>query len=403
MNIIYTSYAYWPPDFGGGMLITLHGLAELAARGHQVTVLTAGKPDFASQEIRDQTTVRRSPFIGDARPMRLVRRIIFAFWVLWRLLRTPRGTAVHIGTLSGININFDMLIGWIAAFIVRLRGGQTIYVFTLAESEKNALELGGLQGFMKRKFLKAMTRLVAISPGLRDAGNSLFPGKTALVPRAVREDVFKPLSETERRRVRAELNLSADDTVFVFLGTVGYRKGFDLLADAFAALSTAHPNWKLLVVGPFESKDNRNVDSSEVESFISRLEGNQQVNFVGRIDDWSRVAELLACSDVFVFPSRREGFGQAVIQAMAAGLPVIVARLPGITDVASIEGETGLYIPPGNALALQEAMNTLGQDDTLRRRMGAQARLRAVAGFGWQQYVDKWEALYAGRPFENDN
>jgi glycosyltransferase involved in cell wall biosynthesis len=108
------------------------------------------------------------------------------------------------------------------------------------------------------------------------------------------------------------------------------------------------------------------------------------------------LSRILSASDGFVFPSRREGMGIAPLEAMAVGVPVIVSRIPGITDLASVEGDTGLYVPPGDLLGLKAAMLRLGTDDDLRNRMGARAAQVVREGFAWQQHVTKWMKLYNG-------
>jgi glycosyltransferase involved in cell wall biosynthesis len=115
---------------------------------------------------------------------------------------------------------------------------------------------------------------------------------------------------------------------------------------------------------------------------------------MGRINDRQYLAKLMASSDVFVLPSRREGMPLAPMEAMSAGVPIIIARLPGSTDQANVHGVTGFYVPPDDASELQCAMQTLGENRQLREAMGQKARERIVETFGWQQHIDRWERLY---------
>jgi glycosyltransferase involved in cell wall biosynthesis len=98
---------------------------------------------------------------------------------------------------------------------------------------------------------------------------------------------------------------------------------------------------------------------------------------------------------VFVFPSRKEGMGIAPVEAMSVGLPVIIARIPGITDLANQDQKTGLYVPVGDAKELKQAMGRLGEQPELRLQMGACARQRVLNKFGWQQYITCWEEVYS--------
>jgi glycosyltransferase involved in cell wall biosynthesis len=88
--------------------------------------------------------------------------------------------------------------------------------------------------------------------------------------------------------------------------------------------------------------------------------------------------------------------GIAPMEAMAVGLPLIIARIPGVTDVANIDGDTGLYVPPGDLQSLKTAMLRLGTDADLRRMMGLRAAQVVRNSFGWEKHVDDWARLYAG-------
>jgi glycosyltransferase involved in cell wall biosynthesis len=178
---------------------------------------------------------------------------------------------------------------------------------------------------------------------------------------------------------------------------VGRRKGFDLLAQAFADLTAQHSNWHLWVIGPHTREQNPNVDDDEVAEVTKPLESAQrQVTFLGRIDDRSTLSGVLSAGDIFVFPTRKEGMPISPMEAMSVGLPQIITCIPGVTDLANIEGETGCYIPPGDFVALKDAMLRLGLDEALRRRMGQRAAEVIRESFGWEQHISNWMKLYKG-------
>jgi glycosyltransferase involved in cell wall biosynthesis len=98
-------------------------------------------------------------------------------------------------------------------------------------------------------------------------------------------------------------------------------------------------------------------------------------------------AAVVAC------PSRREGFGYACLEAMAAGRPVVASAVGGLKDLV-VDGETGLLVPPGDAPALRAALERLLGDRALRERLGAAARERARTDFAWDRYVDAIRDAY---------
>jgi glycosyltransferase involved in cell wall biosynthesis len=117
---------------------------------------------------------------------------------------------------------------------------------------------------------------------------------------------------------------------------------------------------------------------------------------LGERDD---VPELLASADVFALSSRSEGLPLSILEAMAAGLPVVATAVGGIPELV-VDGETGLLVPPGDAQALADALRRLLGDPSLRRRFGDAARERAERDFSVERvrraHVDLYERLLAG-------
>jgi glycosyltransferase involved in cell wall biosynthesis len=105
------------------------------------------------------------------------------------------------------------------------------------------------------------------------------------------------------------------------------------------------------------------------------------------------VAVILALSDLFVLPSRWEGMPNAVLEAMAAGLPVLATRVDGTLDVVR-DGETGILVPPGDDRALAAALLAIGRDPARRRSLGAAGRRRTEEAFSIDRFVDGFERLY---------
>lgn len=393
-RIIFASYHYWPPDFGGELLFSIQRLQALAGRGFEVTVLTSGRPGFPQQEVDNGVKVLRSPRIGESRPARLMRRGIFALWVLWHLLRLPLDV-LHVGDLPGIDLTTSTLVTWLWVGLAKLRGARSVIGYSLADSADSPLRTQGWQGWWRRGQLRAVDCVVSISPALHGAVEVVLPGKSRLIVNGIPDDYLAARPAAERQALRAEAGVGGDEVVFTFLGSIGQRKGFDLLAQAFAEAAPTHKCWRLWVIGPRTAAESQNIVVEDVAAVTAPLIGlGEQVTFWGRVNDRGRVRDLLAASDVFVFPSRREGLGVAPLEAMATGLPIIISCIPGVTDLGNIEGETGLFIEPGDGRGLLTAMLRLGENADLRHTMGAAARARIASAFGWDDYLNKWEAVY---------
>lgn len=165
----------------------------------------------------------------------------------------------------------------------------------------------------------------------------------------------------------------------VAMGRLEWQKGFDMLLRAFAALQ-GHEEWTLVIYG--EGKER-----AALESLRAELGLDQRVSLPGRVDD---TQAALRGGDIFVLPSRFEGFPNVLTEAMACGLPVIAADCEsGPADIIR-PGEDGLLVPPGDISALAQALGLLMSDRELRNRLGESAR-SVVQRFREDNILNMWE------------
>jgi glycosyltransferase involved in cell wall biosynthesis len=171
-------------------------------------------------------------------------------------------------------------------------------------------------------------------------------------------DFFSPgqVSEQTKTRLRNELDIQDSDFVYCFVGRIVADKGINELIKAFADLAATDRRVKLILVGPFE----RELDPLEAatEEMITHL---KCIKWVGYQSD---VRPYLAISDVFVFPSYREGFPNVVMQAGAMGLPSIVSDINGCNEIVQ-DGVNGFIIPVKNSEVLKIKMQLLKEDKNL--------------------------------------
>lgn len=193
---------------------------------------------------------------------------------------------------------------------------------------------------------------------------------------------------TEEVMKKAESIREKDCITFCFVGRIVGDKGMNELAEAFARLEKEFPSCRLLLVGDFEEK----LDPVSPETKRMFLE-NSRVTFAGWQQD---IRPYLAASDIFVFPSYREGFPNVVLQAGAMGLPSIVTDINGSSEIIR-DGVNGVIIPPRNESALLEAMRRMVTDEAARQKMAANAReligSRYDRAFLWQELKKTYKSL----------
>lgn len=194
---------------------------------------------------------------------------------------------------------------------------------------------------------------------------------------------FKPDAEA-RSRLRAHLGYREDDVVFLYVGRIHREKGMLDLAAAFSRVSAVDDRVRLLVVGPDENGTLEAMQAALVRA-------TERACFLSYTNEPER---YMAAADVFCLPSYREGFGVAVIEAAACGLPTVGTRIYGVTDAVE-DGVTGLLFEPGDVGALVECMSRLARNPDLRIAMGRRARENALRDFPEETITRELMQFYA--------
>jgi glycosyltransferase involved in cell wall biosynthesis len=167
-------------------------------------------------------------------------------------------------------------------------------------------------------------------------------------------------------------------------GRLVEQKGLDTLIRAYAAAAPGLGGRKLLLAGDGPER-------GRLESLAGSLGLNGNVVFLGSVGR-ARVAELMHGADVFAFPSRYEAFGVAMLEAMAAGAPVVAARAGGIPEFA-VDGQNALLVPPDDEAALADALTRLAGDVELAARLAAGGRTQAKR-YAWETIAGRYESVY---------
>jgi len=236
-----------------------------------------------------------------------------------------------------------------------------------------------------RPFLRRLQGKVAVSEAARECANRYCPGDYHLIPNGIDVERFSD-------EVSPITDFCDDKLNILFVGRLEERKGIVHLLQAYEQVKGACPSSRLIVAGPRSANGGRDFEQ-EVAS-----KGVKDVVFVGYVSE-ADLPRYYHTADIFCAPAiGKESFGIVLLEAMAAGKPIVASEITGYSQLVT-PGEEGLLVPPKDKEALAQALISLLGDRSLRQRMGATGR-KKVEQYSWknvaQQTMDYYLQLLAG-------
>lgn len=363
---------------GGSSESSIAQIEALAAAGYVCALATgfaeSDRDVLASAAARGCRLIDVPTLGREASPIRDVRALIH----LVRVMRRERPGIVHTHTSKA------GFVGRLAARLARVPAvvhqphGHIFYGYYGAARTRLYMALERLAARWADR-LVVLTERGAEEHLARGIGR---PRQFTTVPSGVPVGRLRALAP-RRDQARAALGLSPSAFVIAALGRLVPIKGFDLLVEALPAVVAAVPATHALIIGDGPLR-------RALEGRAATLGMTSQLTITGVRSD---VASLLAAADVLVAPSRNEGMGRALVEAMALGVPVVAAAVGGIPAVVS-DGECGRLVPAENPSALAGALIDLALDPALRRRLG-DAACRRAEQFSTEQATGRLLAVYA--------
>lgn len=335
----------------------------------EVHVLTRRYDGLASFDLIDGVPVYRLPIPGP-KPIAALSFVLSALPIIKKIkphvihaheMLSPTTTAIVIKQLFDIPIVVKVLRGGVLGDLAKLKRKPF-----------------GRQRIASSK--RWVDTFIAISREIDDELEQVGVSREqrAFIPNGVDMERFTPLSHSSKKILRAELGMPTEGTITLYTGRLSPEKRINNLVSLWPTVRVSHPDAQLLILG----------EGSE-ETRLKNMAGDGVI-FLGLVDD---VAPYLKVSDLFVLPSTTEGLSNALLEALAAGLPAIATAVGGAPDV--IEHKvTGWLVPSENVNELQLAILTLLGDSALCRDLGTKGREKILQSYSLSTIASHLLDLY---------
>ena len=355
----------FPPRWLAGTEIATSKIARhLAQRGHDVHVVTSLDDGLPPTELEQGFRVHRV----SAPRVRFMGIIVFWLKALL-LLRRLRPDLVHSQNLG---MGAPAFLGkklWRRPYVVWGQGTDVYLPWLFKRA-------------ISRPVLGNADSVIGLTEDMRARLQEMCPRDVEVIPNGIDLESYEGLPL--KAAARAQLALCVDEKIIAFVGTLLAIKGLRYLVEAMRSVRREDATARLVLVGD-------GVERQRLELLVRERGLGDCVTFVGRVYN-DVVPHYLAASDVFVLPSLSEGFPVTILEAMAAGAPIVASRVRGLPEIVE-EGQNGFLVEPGSPEQLADRILLLLGDDDLRARISANNREKAKA-YSWESVVDRLEEVY---------
>ena len=357
---IVSPYAY--PRPGGANEHIRETYERLRTMGHEVRIITAPwGDDPPAQDVIQIGQAVAVPYNGSVGRVTLSLRLE---WLVNRMLERERFDILH---------HHEPLVPFLSAQILDRAGCPNVATFHAFGGFSFSYWLGRPVG---RHYVKKLDARIAVSTAARHFIARYFPGEYRIIPNGVDVAAYRNARPFPEYR-DGKLNV-------LFCGRLEPRKGATYLLRAYTSLKQRMPDLRLIVigVGPQLGELRRTAQAERLQDLL----------FAGRVSEGDK-ARFFRTADVFCAPSTgQESFGIVLLEAMAAGLPVVASDIHGYKKVVQ-RNVSGLLVEPRDARALEAALERVLRDAELRARLG-EAGARRAPEFDWSHVTERLVELY---------
>jgi glycosyltransferase involved in cell wall biosynthesis len=352
---------FFPPKYlSGTEIATLNIAKNLVKRGHEVHVITWLDAGFPKKSMQDGFYVHR--VFG--KNIRFFSPVLF--WIKILLcLRSIHPDIIHI---QNIRLGIP---GYLSKKLFKIP--YVIY----ARGSENIHHLSSISSYILRLTLLNANKVLVLTQDMKNDIKSFYKGDILVIPNGIELDKFENFS-TDYLRTEQKKSI-------IFIGRFVPIKGLEYLIKAMDVIQKENENIYLTLVG---DGNQRNF----LEDMVKKLHLGKKVIFKGIIEN-TQVPKYLIQSDVFVLPSLSEGFPNVILEAMAAGLPIVTTNVGGLAEIIK-NGENGYVVEPKNPDQLARKLLDILQNNDLRSLM-SRNNIDKAKQYSWESIVSDLESVYS--------
>jgi glycosyltransferase involved in cell wall biosynthesis len=394
---LYLPVSVFYPELPGGLRQFYNYAPGLKKRGIRLRVVTPSRPSTLLTETQNGIRIIRAatPAKGGfaERENTLRTSLQFAY-------ASRSGTSSVVQTI-GVNWEMARLLRE-----ARQRGVGSVNYISMAPQLPTALLPCLRQRMSSAILLRSFDRLICCSSAQAELYRKTFwlpKARISIIPNGVQTDRFRPPSNAEREALRSIRGWSQDEVIFIYVGNIIERKGIELLIQGWAEVQSLLPRARLILLGSREMPATFQTHELQTKhrSFEARLsEALRRLNPAGAPVNFEpateRVEDYLRAADVFVFPSYCEGLPNALLEAMACGLPSLVAPFDGFPIEGNEIGRKGCehLVVPHEIRLWAESLRSAYFQPEMRTSIGAAASKHVFEHHCYSNVLNQFASVY---------
>lgn len=363
MRLVILTWQYLPKNAGGTEIATFNVASQLTLNGHEVLIITTRDKGLTFKSNEEGVYIYR----------------IVSLWPKWLkyswfclnailIIQKYKPDLIHAQAIwTGLPALCCKLIFGIR-YVLWAQGSDIYYP-------------RAFKGIISRVIVDKSDAPIALTNDMKCKMQKLTRRTIFIIPNGIDLNRFNTVSLFESR---AKLGIAIESNIIIFVGSLVPIKGVNFLLESMPQILVDFPNSKLILIG--DGGEEKNLRSRVIELGISR-----QVTFVGRVLP-EIVVDYLSAANVFVLPSLSEGFPLVILEAMAAGLPIICTDVRGMADIIR-DGQNGLLIQSKNSEDIANGISQILSNKVLFRKISNVNRKKA-SNYRWEIVVARLEQIY---------